>query len=119
MKTNQAKAHVTIQLKNHDKGAPDATLTRPAYDYARTVALMQQCGYQVTVCKQCGCDCSNPDRAYHDAGCMCDQVITIGCGKSIRLIGTNGGMMPCGGEVISLSGVRSRHFCDKCEEGGK
>ena len=113
------KNTIELHLTNHDKGAADAMLVRPAYDYSRTVALMQQCGYQAVVCKQCGCDCSNPDRAYHDAGCMSEETITVGCGKSIRLIGTNGGMMPCGGEVISLSGARSRHFCDKCAEGGK
>jgi hypothetical protein len=37
-----------------------------------------------------------------------------GCGDFIRIEGTNGGGMHCGGYLTELDGNRSQHFCPAC-----
>jgi len=40
---------------------------------------------------------------------------TVGCGKYTHVSGTNGGTMPCGGELTDLSGKVTREFCAECD----
>lgn len=39
-----------------------------------------------------------------------------GCGSPTHVIGTNGGMMPCGAELTDLRGHTAKYFCAACEE---
>jgi len=40
-----------------------------------------------------------------------------GCGRSTHVVGTNGGMMPCGGELTS-QGKTGQYFCAECTAKG-
>lgn len=38
-----------------------------------------------------------------------------GCGKFTRVIGTNGGGMPCGATLHDLGGKVAPYYCAECE----
>jgi hypothetical protein len=40
-----------------------------------------------------------------------------GCGKAIHVVGTNGGMMPCGAMLTQLDGTKAPYYCDECNRG--
>jgi hypothetical protein len=39
-----------------------------------------------------------------------------GCGVPTHVAGTNGGKMPCGGELTELDGRTHKQFCARCED---
>jgi hypothetical protein len=42
-----------------------------------------------------------------------DKALKLGCGKHIRITGTNGGTMPCGGKLTTF-GKRTIELCPQC-----
>lgn len=42
-----------------------------------------------------------------------------GCGKMMHIIGTNGGLMPCGSTLLNLDGTKARPLCDDCKQKGE
>lgn len=39
-----------------------------------------------------------------------------GCGKTIHVVGTNGGTVPCGSRIKGLDGKHFREYCCECSD---